>query len=77
MSECVSQVADLRSKEISYFDSMGGDNLTCLETIESYLVSEMQDKKNQTLDVSQWKLTNKEANVSGDTCEMLREEMVL
>ena len=43
---------------------MGGINLKCLEILKSYLVSESEDKKKTTLDVSDWKLINKTAEVS-------------
>ncbi|CAK8688791.1 unnamed protein product [Clavelina lepadiformis] len=51
-------VADFRSKEITYYDSMGGSNHKCLETIKMYLASEHLDKKKTSYDVSDWKTTN-------------------
>ena len=62
----VGQVIDFREKSITYFDSMGGSNQKCLQTLKDYLVSESEDKKKSTYDVANWKLVNKIADVRCD-----------
>lgn len=51
-------VIDFTKKEIRYYDSMGGENNECLETLKNYLVSEHKNKKGTDYDVSDWKLTS-------------------
>jgi len=57
------QVADLRSKEIRYYDSMGGSNDKCLAALKQYLADEHMDKKKAAYDVSEWKTISLPANV--------------
>lgn len=49
-------LADFRSKEIRYYDSMGGENPECLVTLKNYLMSEHKNKKGSDIDLSDWKL---------------------
>ncbi|KAJ1721355.1 hypothetical protein LPJ53_004108 [Coemansia erecta] len=47
-------VVDFRSKRITYYDALLGDNDECLELLMEYLRSESQDKLGVEFDDSQW-----------------------
>lgn len=47
-------VIDFQNKQIEYYDSMGGNNDVCLETLREYLVAESLDKKKKQFDLSGW-----------------------
>ncbi|ESN94866.1 hypothetical protein HELRODRAFT_102896 [Helobdella robusta] len=47
-------VIDFYKKELQYYDSMGGDNRKCLDVLLTYLVDEMNDKKQEKFDTSGW-----------------------
>ncbi|KAI6217881.1 Ulp1 protease [Aphelenchoides besseyi] len=47
-------VIDFKAQEISYFDSLGGKNVGCLEALKSYLQEEHRDKKKSEIDLSNW-----------------------
>lgn len=48
-------VIDFKKKMIRYFDSMGGNNVGCLNALKDYLCAESLDKKKQKFDLSEWK----------------------
>ncbi|XP_062581299.1 sentrin-specific protease 1-like [Saccostrea cucullata] len=48
-------VIDFKKKMIRYFDSMGGNNMGCLNALKEYLCAESLDKKKQKFDLSEWK----------------------
>ncbi|KAI6182956.1 hypothetical protein M3Y97_00436000 [Aphelenchoides bicaudatus] len=50
---CLS-VIDMKAREINYFDSLGGTNHGCLETLKNYLLEEHRDKKKSELNLSSW-----------------------
>ncbi|CAH2988992.1 unnamed protein product [Chilo suppressalis] len=50
---CLS-IIDFRAKKISYLDSMGGRNQSCLDALLQYLRDEHKDKKGQPFDDSGW-----------------------
>jgi len=47
-------VIDLATKEIRYYDSMGGNNQKCLNALKSYIQEEHKDKKQSPLDLEGW-----------------------
>ncbi|KAK6165340.1 hypothetical protein SNE40_022286 [Patella caerulea] len=47
-------IIDFRKKSIRYYDSMGGNNDTCLNVLKQYLIDECLDKKKQTFDLTGW-----------------------
>ncbi|KAJ2156019.1 hypothetical protein GGF46_005463 [Coemansia sp. RSA 552] len=49
-------VVDFRSKQISYYDALHGDNQECLETLMDYLCEESKDKLKQEFDTQGWVL---------------------
>ncbi|XP_056007511.1 sentrin-specific protease 1-like isoform X2 [Ostrea edulis] len=48
-------VIDFKKKMIRYFDSMGGNNMACLNALKEYLCAESLDKKKQKFDLTDWK----------------------
>ncbi|VDD80927.1 unnamed protein product [Mesocestoides corti] len=55
---------DLRKKTLTFYDSMGGENDLCLETLLSYLDSESRDKRQRPLeDMAAWKKINTGSSV--------------
>ena len=51
-------VARIQQKRVEYYDSMAGSDRGVLGNIMRYLVDEMKDKKNETLDADEWELVN-------------------
>lgn len=49
-------VIDFRHSKIQYYDSMGGSNAECLETLREYLQEESLDKRGRKMDLSGWVL---------------------
>ncbi|OLY78783.1 Sentrin-specific protease 1 [Smittium mucronatum] len=49
-------VVDILKREIRYYDSLFGDNYGILNTILDYLSQEHSNKKNSSLDTSNWNL---------------------
>ncbi|CAL8094420.1 unnamed protein product [Orchesella dallaii] len=49
---------DFRSKSIKYFDSLGGDNNKCLNSLLDYISKEMRERKQMELDKNEWSLHN-------------------
>jgi len=49
---------DFKNKVITYYDSLGGRNFTCLKKILQYLLFEHLDKKNANFEPTGWALTN-------------------
>ncbi|XP_077975497.1 sentrin-specific protease 1-like [Styela clava] len=49
-------VVDFISKQIRYYDSMGGANRECLEILKNYLLCEHKDKKESEINLSDWQL---------------------
>ncbi|KAE9531534.1 hypothetical protein AGLY_010740 [Aphis glycines] len=47
-------------KTVKYYDSLGGGNSRCLNIIFDYLKQEHENKKNEKLDCSGWKIMNAE-----------------
>ncbi|CAG2190668.1 SENP1 [Mytilus edulis] len=47
-------IVDFKKKCIKYYDSMGGQNVKCLNAVKQYLCDECKDKKNQQFDQSGW-----------------------
>jgi len=47
-------VIRVKEKIIRYYDSMGNPNEPVLEALEQYLIDEARDKKQETLDTSDW-----------------------
>ncbi|KAK6166240.1 hypothetical protein SNE40_022986 [Patella caerulea] len=47
-------IIDFRKKSIRYYDSMGGNNDTCLNALKQYLIDECLDKKKQKFDLTGW-----------------------
>ncbi|XP_046367154.2 sentrin-specific protease 1-like [Haliotis rufescens] len=47
-------VIDIKKKKVSYFDSMGGKNVQCLQGLKKYLADESLDKKKQAFDFTGW-----------------------
>lgn len=47
-------IVDFKKKSIQYYDSMGGNNLKCLNAVKQYLCDECKDKKNQQFDLNGW-----------------------
>lgn len=47
-------------KTVKYYDSLGGGNSRCLNIIFDYLKQEHENKKNEQLDCSGWKIMNAE-----------------
>ncbi|XP_062871514.1 sentrin-specific protease 1 [Trichomycterus rosablanca] len=71
---CLS-VIDLRKKNITYFDSMGGENYAACRILLDYLKQESKDKKAEELDASYWILYSKKRNeipqqMNGSDCGM-------
>lgn len=50
-------VINFKKKDIQYYDSMGGNNLQCLNALKKYLCDESKDKKNTDFDLTGWKTT--------------------
>ena len=50
-------VVDMETKEIKYYDSMGGNTSRCLEALWIYLIEEHKVKKGSTLDKDEWETT--------------------
>merc|ERR1719154_554432 len=46
---------DIKKKAITYYDSMGGNNLACLRALTDYVKDEHLAKKGKALDMSSWK----------------------
>ncbi|XP_077978943.1 uncharacterized protein LOC144434366 [Glandiceps talaboti] len=49
-------VIDFRKKSITYYDSMGGNNMQCLNKLREYLKAEHSDKKKREYDIGDWQL---------------------
>ncbi|XP_039250119.2 sentrin-specific protease 1-like [Styela clava] len=49
-------VVDFISKQIRYYDSMGGANRECLEILKNYLLCEHKNKKGSEINLSDWQL---------------------
>ncbi|XP_052091883.1 sentrin-specific protease 1-like isoform X2 [Mytilus californianus] len=47
-------IVDFKKKCIQYYDSMGGQNVKCLNAVKQYLCDECKDKKNQQFDQTGW-----------------------
>jgi len=47
-------VINFVEKRFEYYDSLGGDNTSCLRTLRQYIVDEYKDKKGGSYDVSDW-----------------------
>ena len=47
-------VVDFINKQLRYYDSLGGQNHSCLTRVRRYLVSEAAAKDKQQTDVSKW-----------------------
>ncbi|XP_050417974.1 sentrin-specific protease 1 isoform X2 [Patella vulgata] len=47
-------IIDFIKKSIRYYDSMGGNNDTCLNALKQYLIDECLDKKKQKFDLTGW-----------------------
>lgn len=66
-------IINLKQKVIRYYDSMGGLNNRCLETLLKYLCEEHMDKKKSKFDTSGWKLENVQdipQQMNGSDCGM-------
>ncbi|KAK2163279.1 hypothetical protein LSH36_82g00005 [Paralvinella palmiformis] len=66
-------VVDFRKKEIRYYDSMGGNNRTCLEALRKYLIDESLEKRKERFDMSDWKLNTVKdipQQMNGSDCGM-------
>ncbi|GLH10887.1 Uncharacterized protein GBIM_15766 [Gryllus bimaculatus] len=64
---------NLKEKKILYYDSMGGKNNTCLQTLMRYLQDESMDKKKVKFDNTGWVLENVKDNpqqMNGSDCGM-------
>lgn len=48
-------VIDLKNKEIVYYDSLRGNNPSCIQGLRKYLADESMDKKKKPFDFSGWK----------------------
>ncbi|KAL5007258.1 hypothetical protein ScPMuIL_016064 [Solemya velum] len=49
-------VVDFGKKCITYYDSMGGNNMQCVNAIKKYLCDEMADKKKTTFNMEGWNM---------------------
>jgi len=47
-------VINLSNKRMEYYDSMGGKNDTCVETLRKYIVDEYIAKKKESYELSDW-----------------------
>ncbi|GAB1603476.1 sentrin-specific protease 1-like [Argonauta hians] len=66
-------VVNFQNKTICYYDSIGGKNTQCLETIKNYLCEESLDKKNVAFDLTGWTTTtvkNIPHQMNGSDCGM-------
>jgi len=64
---------DVKNKSINYYDSMNGNNQTCLDLLQRYLQEEHQDKKKAPMDLSGWKQEIKKdipQQMNGSDCGM-------
>ncbi|KZS04002.1 sentrin-specific protease isoform X1 [Daphnia magna] len=62
-----------KEQAIRYYDSMGGQNLDCLNGLKRYMEAESIDKKKTTLDTTNWKLEcveNIPQQMNGSDCGM-------
>jgi len=48
-------VIDFKNKEIVYYDSLKGNNTSCLQGLRKYLSDESMDKKKKSFDFAGWK----------------------
>jgi sentrin-specific protease 1 len=56
-------VVNFRDKRVEYYDSMGGGNAALLSFLLRWVVDEMQHKKGQVLDESEWETVAHGRNV--------------
>ncbi|CAG0918793.1 unnamed protein product [Notodromas monacha] len=65
-------VVDMKLKVVSFLDSMGSQRWDIVDTILDYLKQEMKDKKNEILDVSEWKkeIPKVPQQMNGSDCGM-------
>jgi sentrin-specific protease 1 len=66
-------VVDMDTKEINYYDSMGGNNNRCLDALKKYLNEEHKAKKGSPLDMSEWHTSLKKdipQQMNGSDCGM-------
>jgi len=72
MHWCLATI-DVKNKSINYYDSMNGNNQTCLDLLQRYLQEEHQDKKKAPMDLSGWKQEIKKdipQQMNGSDCGM-------
>jgi len=72
MHWCLATI-DNQRRHITYYDSMGGQNIGCLRSLEDYIKEEHRIKKGQELDFSAWKssIANKiPQQMNGSDCGM-------
>jgi len=66
-------VVDMDTKEINYYDSMGGNNNRCLDALKKYLNEEHKAKKGSPLEMSEWHTNLKKdipQQMNGSDCGM-------
>lgn len=66
-------VIDFKQRKIMYYDSMGGQNNECLNSLKAYLKDESKDKRKTDYDTSNWKLEavkNIPQQMNGSDCGM-------
>merc|ERR1719354_673065 len=64
---------DVANKSINYYDSMNGNNQTCVDLLKRYLTEEHQDKKKSPMDLTGWKQEIKKdipQQMNGSDCGM-------
>jgi sentrin-specific protease 1 len=72
MHWCLATI-DVKEKSINYYDSMNGNNQTCLDLLKRYLQEEHQDKKKAPMDLTEWKQEIKKdipQQMNGSDCGM-------
>jgi len=72
MHWCLATI-DVANKSINYYDSMNGNNQTCVDLLKRYLTEEHQDKKKSPMDLTGWKQEIKKdipQQMNGSDCGM-------
>ena len=63
-------VIDFLQKEITYYDSLKGDNFSCIQGLKRYLSDEAKDKGKTEFDFTGWKeLTPKDIPKQTNGCD--------
>ncbi|XP_005098591.3 sentrin-specific protease 1 isoform X1 [Aplysia californica] len=66
-------IANMKDKVVTYFDSMGGRNIECLEAVRKYINDESVAKKQTPINMSEWSLVTAQdipQQMNGSDCGM-------